>query len=402
MKVVDFLQLTAVLPYPPTVKGKLSQVHSTLIDQVITSYTGRHVDRIGYIHAFNCISYMYLSSDSKPSTWNESDPLHTYQDRDEFTLQEFLKDMYVYPKDVDWSNLVSIEDSSTQGSVSSGTLNEPIFVPTTPIVLDAVTNYTAVEPKVDNVSRSTADSAKMFTPTDKSDLYIQPPLVPRFDVAHPFVSGVLDDCAYVVYPSYPLVPTKQNEISVTTDVNKMSKMDLMKLFPNCLIKTRAAVMYESCEGIELDPTLGLILPIEGYTKQQLVDNIIKYPHIFKLQKEVDGQLESFYSTIEVNEELHKISEYWSELPESKVIPYTKEFVKEYVVRRYLLERDVKGIKHRYRIYGTLDPFLTLFTSPENYTTLGYKDTVKLAHDCVLARVSYKKSRNPVLRRLANV
>lgn len=399
MKVVDFLQLTAVLPYPPTVKGKLSQVHSTLIDQVITSYTGRHVDRVGYIHAFNCVSYMYLSSDSKPSTWNESDPLHTYQDRDEFTLQEFLKNMYVYSKDVDWSNLTPVADANTQ-SITTAVNTDATLIPDTKVSTDNVVNYKVVEPEKSSIT--SVPVTKDFIPTDKSDLYIQPPLVPRFDVAHPFVSGVLDDCAYVVYPSYPLVPTKQNEISVTTDVNKMSKIDLMKLFPNCLIRTRAAVMYEPCEGIELDSTLGLILPIEGYTKQQLVDNIIKYPHIFKLQKEVDGQLESFYSTIEVNEELHKISEYWPELPESKVIPYTKEFVKEYVVRRYLLERDVKGIKHRYRIYGTLDPFLTLFTSPENYTTLGYKDTVKLAHDCVLARVSYKKSRNPVLRRLANV
>ena len=401
MKVVDFLQLTAKLPYPPSVKGELSQVHSTLVDQVIASYTGKHVERVSIIHAFNCVSYMYLSSDSKPLTWNKEDPLHTYQDRDEFTLQELLKDMYVYPKDVDWSNVAVVEsaDENTSTTKSVTVTEEKVETAT-------ATSTSDIKVKLDTLPVSTAVYSKIATntskPTDKCDLYIQPPLVPRFDTSHPFASGVVDDCAYTIYPSYPIIPTKQNEISVTTDVNKMSQLDLLKLFPNCLIRTRAACMYEPCEGIELDPVLGLILPVEGYTRNQLIDNLVRYPHIFKLQKVVDGQVESFYSTLEVDEELHKISEYWSELPESKVIPYTKEFIKEYVVRRYLLERDVKGIKHRYSIYGSLDPFLTLFTSPEGYSTLGYSDTVKLAYDCVLARVSYKKSRNPVLRRLANV
>ena len=383
---VDFMQLTARLNYPPTVKSKLSNIHATLMDQFLQSYTGKYVERKQVIHAFNCITLMYISKDSFPDNWSASDPLHTFREFDDDTLQEKLGQLYVSTKDIDWTNVAvqaseAVEPEKTpEVSVESVSSLEPTPIP----------KFTYIP------------EGKTIEPTDKSDLYIQPPVVPRFDITKPIATGVIDECAYTVYPSFPIVPTKQNEISATTDVNKMSSTDLMRLFPNCNIHTRAACMYEPCEKIELDPVLGLILPIKGFTKKQLIDNLIKYPHLFKLQKEVDGQLESFYTTLEVNEELHKISDYWSELPESKVIPYTKEFVKEYVVRRYLLERDVKGIKHRYRMYGSLDPFLTLFTTPEGYTTLGYKDAIKLAHDCVSARVNYKKTRNPVLRRLANV
>ena len=114
---------------------------------------------------------------------------------------------------------------------------------------------------------------------------------------------------------------------------------------------------------------------------------------------MNGSLESFYSTLEVDGELYKISDVWSTLPESGIIPYTKEFVKEYVVRRYLLERDIKGIEHKYPLYGSLDMFLTLFTSPDDYASMGYTNIIQMARDCVTARVNYKRSRNPVLRRL---
>ena len=182
----------------------------------------------------------------------------------------------------------------------------------------------------------------------------------------------------------------------------MTDSELLNLFPTEFIRTRAECMYEEHPGIKCDSQLGLILPIKGYTEKQLRDNIIKYPHIFKLMKCVEGSFESFYSTIEIDGQLHKISEVWKNLPESKSIPYTKEFVKEYVVRRYLLERDIKHIDHKYKIFGSLDPFLTLFAPADFYVFAGYKKPVELAKSCVIARVNYKQSRNPVLRRLADV
>ena len=410
-KSIDFLQLTTKLPYPPSVKGKLSTIHATLIDQFLSVFTGKHTEKMKVIQAINCVTYMYISSDSMPFSWDETDPYHTYRMVDDDELEDFLSDkgLYLTTKDIDWSGvqeLTSDSDLDRDVSVSIEPIVSNVTVPEEPTpIRDAMVNpvQTAAisTPKV-SVQQAQQHPFSIMAPTDKSDLYIQPPVVPRFDYAHPWKSGILDDTPYVIYPSYPIIPTKQNEISVTTDVNKMSASDLKRLYPNCMIRTRAACMYEPTGELLLDQKLGLILPIEGYTKQQLIDNLVKYPHIFRLMKHVGDSVDSFYSTIEIDGELHKISEVWNTLPEANLIPYTKEFVKEYVVRRYLLERDIKKIDHKYKLYGTLDPFLTLFTSQTDYINMGYDDIIQMARDCVTARVNYKISRNPVLRRLADV
>jgi hypothetical protein len=51
------------------------------------------------------------------------------------------------------------------------------------------------------------------------------------------------------------------------------------------------------------------------------------------------------------------------------------------------------------MYGTLKPFLTLFMPPEMYIQYGFNDVVDISRQCVLSRVSYKQSRNPILKRL---
>lgn len=393
-KTYEFLQLTSVFPYPPTLKGELATIHSTFIDQALEMFDGTKTCKTKLMHIFNCITYMYTSGDALAPAWNPSDPIHTFLDVSDEVLEESLHDKYISLKDIDWVdmpiNKAAVEvNSSTQVDKSTAdksiTKNKPGAkkVPISDPVYDINMSSPVLQGQL----------------TDKSDLYIQPPTVPRFDASKAYAAGTIDGTPFVIYTSYPEIPTKQNEISVTTDVNKMTDKDLLKLFPTSFIRTRAECMYQLCEKIELHPQLGLILPIQGYSRSQLIDNIIKYPHLFKLQKDVDGQLESFYSTIEINGELHKISDIWKDLPESSIIPYTKEFIKEYVARRYLLERDIKHVEHRYKLYGTLDPFLTLFTTISDYAEMGYDDAVELATSCVTSRISYKKSRNPVLRRL---
>ena len=118
-------------------------------------------------------------------------------------------------------------------------------------------------------------SEKKRPETNKSDLYIQPPVVPQFNTKEVLARGYMHGSTYCVYSSEPKIPTKQNEISATTDVNLMIDSDFMKLFPTTFIRTRSNQMYLPCEGIELHPELGLILPIDGFTRDQIVDNIIK-------------------------------------------------------------------------------------------------------------------------------
>ena len=402
-RTIDFLQLTAKLPYPPNVKGELATVHATLIDQVLDSFTNKYTEKMLIVNAINSITYMYINRDTAPYGWNKKDPIHTYRQIDDDILRDSLGDLYISTKDIDWTTVPIAEPQVEDVKIAdvpmeSSDVSDTVLAQSN--VSRPVLNFERPKPSVSSVSHTNPIS-RVVIQTDKSDLYIQPPVVPRFDSSHPYMSGLIDGVPYVVYPSYPLIPTKQNEISMTTDVNRMSESDLKRLYPNCLIRTRAACMYEPCGELLLDERLGLILPIEGYTKTQLIDNLVRYPHIFRLLKSVNGSLDSFYSTIEIGGELHKISDIWHTLPEAGIIPYTKEFVKEYVVRRYLLERDIKGMEHKYPLYGTLDPFLTLFTSPDDYISMGYRDIVGMARDCVIARVNYKKSRNPVVRRLAD-
>ena len=385
-KTYEFLQLTNTLPYPAAVKAQLSTVHARLIEQVCKSFDNTKATKENIVHIFNCVSYMYISGDSLPTSWDANDPLHTYLNYNDEFLESQIQTCFLHPKDIDWIDVPISEDHSK------------------PVVTPSVKSITASKqvPTFDPISVEDVGLVSSVPHTHKSDLYIQPPTVPRFNTNAPFASGNVDGTPFVVYSSLPEIPTKQNEISATTNINKLTDADLLKLFPTQFIRTRAECMYNPCNHVELDERLGLIIPIEGFTKKQVRDNIIKYPHLFKLLKDVDGVPESFYSTLEIDGKLHKISEVWEQLPVSKHLPYAKEFIKEYVVRRYLLERDIKGVEHRYKLYGTLDPFLTLFTTFQEYSEFGYTDSVAIARNCVCARVNYKQSRNPILRRLSDV
>ena len=45
------------------------------------------------------------------------------------------------------------------------------------------------------------------------------------------------------------------------------------------------------------------------------------------------------------------------------------------------------------------PYLTLFTTPAQYAELGHNDFENMARACVNARIAFKRTRNPILRRL---
>ena len=102
--------------------------------------------------------------------------------------------------------------------------------------------------------------------------------------------------------------------------------------------------------------------------------------------------------MEIDGELRDTVEVWDSLEISKWIPKNVDFIKEYVVRKYLMDIEHKGATYKYPLFGTLDPFLTLFMPASEYTKRGY-DALELAKQCVLSRVSYKQSRSPVIRRI---
>lgn len=234
--------------------------------------------------------------------------------------------------------------------------------------------------------------------TPKEDLFITIPKYPK-------VADVSSSLPNNIRVSLPLVPSKQSEISATTDVNSMSEQDLLNLFPNTFIRTRSPLMYKPRQGITLDPDYGLLIPVEGFTDAQVRDSIIRYPHIFQLARQMeDGTFTSFYNDMEIDGELVNILKVWKYLPEAKIIDIDSlnstseqiEFIKEYAIRRYILERDIAGIKHKFDVRGSLPEFMTLFMPASMYTKEGYGNSIDIAKKCVSARVSYLRTRNPRL------
>ena len=377
---IKFTQIPSKLKYPPFCKAKLSTLHSGIITYVMSNFERTAKYRNQVLKVMNTLSYIMLSGDSMPIGWTSEDPFTNIEYVDDIKCRTLLQDLYLIDRNIEWDVPDNLNLHSSE-NVNHSVTSKPIF--------NTISH-------VDNLSVSIDTGV-----TSKTDLYIKPPIVPRFDTNKPWLSYKVGLNKCTIYSTLPEIPTRQNEISVTTDVNKFAKQDLLNLFPNCFIPTRASVMYTEVSNLSYDSDVGIIIPISGYTDQQIKDNIIKYPHIFRLLRYVDDKFVSFYQNIEIDGKLYDISDTWSKLPDTSDIPKTPEFIKEYVVRRYLLERDIDKLEHKYPLFGSLDPFLTLFTTADDYVRLGYSDIEDIARQCVKARVSYKQSRNPILRRLKN-
>ena len=235
-----------------------------------------------------------------------------------------------------------------------------------------------------------------------TDIWLKPRF-PQFDVNDIWLEGMADGNHLVIRRSLPRIPRVQSDISVTTDFNELKDEDFLKLFPNKILKPRfERIYYEADENffnVKKHPILGNIVMVNGFTYDQIVDNVVRYPHFYKLKRDIDDKWINFYTRIEIDGELYETAKIWNELPEAAGLPKDTQYMKEYVIRRYLLERDIKGIKHKYPIVGSLEPFITLFAPMEVYKELGYTDYIGMAKQCVRSRVSFYYTRNPIVRRL---
>lgn len=384
---IKFTAISERYKSPTKHKAKISKLHSTLISYVCNHYTNTAKYRQKVTDALNILTYCVMDNEVPPFDWTSESPLSTMPDIDMDMVANILRDIYLTPEAIEWD----ISATDIQSEVKVEPVQKPVVAESKPIVKkNPVDNIVVTQPEIKQQSTNQG--------TQKEDLYIKSPMYPRFDYDKPWISQQDGLDKLVIYTTLPEIPTKQNEISITTDVNMISNSELMKLYPTKLIRTRSPIMYEPVEGLNIDSELGLILPIEGYTESQLIDNIIRYPHIYQIKRIVGESIQSFYTHIEVNNELLPIEEIWDSLPESQVIPKQSEFIKEYVVRRYILESEA-GVSHTYNMYGTLLPYLTLFMPSDMYCARGYTDVVGMARQCVESRVSFKRSRNPILRRL---
>lgn len=271
---------------------------------------------------------------------------------------------------------------------------------------DIVFDIEMSEPEIKSNTSSTPkirktkalEKAEPEIETPKEYLYLKAPQYPRFDATKYWFNTYIGKEQFYMHPSLPIIPEKQSDISCTTEVDKMTDSELLRLFPNHLIRTRAPIMYEPLNDIPMDKDLGLLIPIEGYTSEQIRENIIKYPHLFQLTRIYNNEELNFYKHIEIDGKLCDIIETWDSLPISRKLPKTVEFIKEYVARKYLLDRD-NGVQQKFPLRGSLEPYLTLFAPPEFYTGM---NPIELAKTCVKTRIKYLQSRNPFLERYQNV
>jgi hypothetical protein len=387
---IKFTNISENYQVKKSFKGTLSSMHSSVITYVVKHYQGTAKYKEKVVKILNTITYAVYAAEPLPLDWSPQNPFINMPNIDDDAIREVLGDIYLTVDAIEWDLAV---------------VEEPNEVVTKPADTKPAQNIIAVaKPKFTPVdSAKVEESVKDFSvkPTDPLDLYLQAPEVPQFDINKPFITGVDGADKLVIYTTLPEIPKRQRDISVTTDINKMTDADLMNLFPNHFIRTRAEAMYEDI-GLESDELFGNIIPIDGYTKEQVLKCIIEYPHLYKLARHQKGlqsgtDYPSFYGWMEIKGELVFTMDIWDSLPISKMIPRQAEYVKEYVVRKYLLDRD-NGVYFKYPLFGDLQPFLTLVMPAEEYRKRGY-DPLEIAKQCVRSRVAFKQSRNPVLRRL---
>ena len=94
------------------------------------------------------------------------------------------------------------------------------------------------------------------------------------------------------------------------------------------------------------------------------------------------------------------SDVWDTNKKFSGLPKNKAVIEDVVVRNYILKQSSKSKdKYQFGIYGELLPHLMLFLPIDVYADFGYKDPIDLARQCVMSRVAYIRSRNPVLQKL---
>lgn len=388
MPKIRFYDIPDRIKYPANCQAKLTDLHNEIIQYTSDNFSSKVSFKRSVIKAMNTVSYLLISGDTIPSGWKPQNLTSGLPDISEDSLKSKLKNCYVPQTSIDWSELVEADNDSIDPSINKD--NESVRI-------DSEFSFKQIE---------NSEQFAAVSHSEPEDLYLQGPLIPQIDTSKIYASGEIDGTKLVIYHSLPIVPTRQCEISVTTDVSLLSERDLMKLYPDRRFYTRNSDLYRKVDGLYYEEGLGCVLPIKDFSRSQIIDNMIKYPHlenILRLGKSASGaKYVEFWKFIEIGGELHRTKDIWDSLPESSFIPKSKFFMEEYVIRRYLLERDVEGIDHRFKMFGSLDPFLTLFMDSDSYIRYGYKNVVEIARQCVCSRVSYKKSRNPILRRLGKL
>lgn len=353
--------------------GTISSLDSKIIDYIQATPDFKPRDMIKIVRKMNSLAYQVIIGDYINFDVSTESGYNSIMLIDDVECSSKLGNLFIDVADVMWD----VEYSENVPIVSETLIQE---------------SYND-EPFVDPTNKISTES----------DISLSFPKVPRFDPNKVWAIGKdIYGRLIPIHPTLPEIPTVQNEISITTDVSKFSKQDLLNLFPNKRLRPRHDELYQKIDGFEWDPVLGYIPKILDFTKEQIVENLIKYPKFNYMYREFgEDNRVNFTSFLESNENLVPLKVAVEVVPDMVALPKSKIFYMDYIVRRYLLERDVLGIEHKFPLYGTFDPFMTLFTTMEEYAALGYSDFESMAKQCVIGRVKFYQSRNPLVRGLLN-
>lgn len=353
--------------------GAISSLDSKIIDYIQATPDFKPRDMIKIVRKMNSLAYQVIIGDYIDFDVSTESGYNSIMLIDDVECSSKLGNLFIDVADVMWD----VEYSE----------NAPIVSET--LIQESYNDESFVDP----TNKNSTDS----------DISLSFPKVPRFDPNKVWAIGKdIYGRLIPIHPTLPEIPTVQNEISITTNVSKFSKQDLLNLFPNKRLRPRHDELYQKIDGFEWDPVLGYIPKILDFTKEQIVENLIKYPKFNYMYREFgEDNRVNFTSFLESNENLVPLKVAVEVVPDMVALPKSKIFYMDYIVRRYLLERDVLGIEHKFPLYGTFDPFMTLFTTMEEYAALGYSDFESMAKQCVIGRVKFYQSRNPLVRGLLN-
>lgn len=407
---------------PQKYKAASNKLFKHVYDVVSLTYSGSSLQHQIVIDGINTLAYIILKGDDVPIYWDDCRPFDNLPDVDYDELKSVLKEYMLTVDSICWDIDTNYGVSTTSSTYVEPIKHSTVVVNSNQVMNGLLSNHAKqrneiYEQKLQVQTSHQIDETTISKLTPLEDVLLDPgyPCFPKLDFSDYWIVAIdAKGEEYGIPKSLPLVPECQSDITVTTDVSRMTKTDFLKLYPNHIMKLRNSCMYQKYDGYDLDydEDLGVIFPIAGFSKAQVIDNIIKYPdltnigpgrvgkkRISKFTEQKETIWEDFYKRIELNGELHLITkDFWEQTSELSCLPPNKAFQQEYVIRKYLLERD-NGIHHEKEMFGTLYPFITLFMPMEEYIKRGYNNVESIAEKCVKSRVSYFRSRNPMLLRL---
>lgn len=411
---------------PPAIATRVSTAISTMVYEYRFQVSTRK-GRIHFCDAVNRVVYSYLN-----------DPVYQYVEgqlpnaSDDVDIESELGDLYLTLDQVDFSNVddfnEDVEVREPAVTSSSKVINEPLVQspsleskPDEHIDLDNVSVVDLMmesqqEHKEEQLhipsgyelfyADSTRDGYKVSQ--DRSSISLLTSTMPAIDCTQIYLKSLdLAGRPIDVYPTLPTIPTNQCEVSATTNIDTMIDMDFLKMFPDKVIRARHPMMYGTFTDvvnvhgdpmeIEVDEVLGYIPVINGYTREQIIDNIIKYPQFTYWYRQEGRDRTPFTKYVEIDGELVPRMKWLRESkdPDLNNVPGNEYFIKDYMYRKYILDEEYDGIKHKYPPFGTYGPFMSLFMPKELYQKFGYKDVASIGRQCVQNRIDFFRSRNPL-------